>query len=441
MFFNGNKPIRMVSAFKSGLFANALRLAEKLLRQTPAFPNAHRIRVLSLSRMQRHDEALAACREAIALFPESPEPYAVGVSVAIAARDFKTCLEMLLEQIRRCGNINCGQLHNVLKNAAVQFARSSPSPAEMRNHLEGLVRTLREICDHTGRRLLLMIGNCQLPVITEILNNTPAFTAQCFAYCYKGVHVCSPTELDSLANALELCDGLISQYLYSAEFGRLRTEELRAACRGSLVTIPTCWFNVTSLDAFRLSQMRAGDPDANMHSVLLARAFLGGLNLDQAVEYYEEAELFSGGVLTGSLKATEENLRQRDAHLDFSVTDFVLEGFRDRRLFHSYNHPTLEVLLEICAGISERLDLPFTKDPAAYAAFDRLTNPLWNIHPKIRSHFNLRFHEESRFAFGGQRLSPAAFAQREYKLFAGVDREVLAADVARKEQELKIFYA
>lgn len=437
MFSSKNAFSEMLTSFKSGIFDHSLRLAEKVLRNIPSSLEGHRIRALSLSRLQRHDEALAACRAAIALYPGRPEPYGVAVSVTIAARNFETCLEMLLEQARCCGRINFGQVHNVLKNATVQFARGGPSPDEMRSYQENVIHTVREICDRTGRRLLLATGNCQLPVVTEILNNTPAFSAHCFLYCYRGVHTCSPSELDTLASSLECCDGLITQHLYSPEFGRLRTEDVRASYQGLVVTIPTCWFNVTSLDAFRLSQMRAGDPDANMHSVLLARAFLEGLSPARAVSHYEDGELFSDAILADSLRATEESLRQRDEHLDFSITDFVLAEFRDRRLFHSYNHPALEVLLEVCAGVSARLDLPFQKDLTAYAAFDRLLNPQWSIHPRIRRCFALRFHEEPRFLFGGKRLSTTEFARREYDLFAQMNRQNLIQDVERKEDELK----
>lgn len=200
------------------------------------------------------------------------------------------------------------------------------------------------------------------------------------------------------------------------------------------MTIPTCWFNITSLDAFRLSQMRGANPDAKMHSVLLARAFLDGMGPDQAVAHYEEADLFSDAVLNGNLRETERSLRLRDENLDFSITDFVMGSFRRQRLFHSYNHPALEVLLEVCSKLSEQLDFPFAKKLPRYAAFDRLINPQWNINPKIYRHYVLMHQGKSGFVLAGQRLTLLEFAQREYALFARLEQKALTEDVERKEK-------
>ena len=203
-----------------------------------------------------------------------------------------------------------------------------------------------------------------------------------------------------------------------------------------MVTIPNCWFNITSLDAFQLSHTSAASADANMHSVFLARAYLEGLSVYKAVSLYQEGALFTDKALDVSLRETEEELRQRDRDLDFTITDYVLNVFPKKRLFYSYNHPSLPLLLEVCAGLMGCLCLPFQKDGEFYGVFDRLINPQWQIHPKIRCHFGLSYVEEPCFVFSGKIMNDVEFAAREFDLFARQDRELLAKDVASKEQKL-----
>lgn len=377
-----------------------------------------------------------ACEIAISLFPADPVPCHLAVSVAIAAKDFVTCQELILRLARIGGTLNCALLFNVLKNATIQMGRRNLSNEVTASNLDGQIQLLRGICDATGRRLLLLIGNCQTPVLAEILNNTPAFAAHHFAYCYKGVHACSPSELAQLAGALDRFDCIVTQNLYADIFGALRTAAVRAAYHGQLVTIPTCWFNVLSLDAFRLSEPQGTNPDMNMHSLFLAQAFLGGLSEERAVAFYHEASLFTDKVLQDRFQETVREIRRREKDTDIIIADYILENFTTRRLFHSYNHPTLDILLDICKSLAVILGVAFPKNPDAYAIFDRLVNPLWNTHYKIRSYFQLRYTEKEEFVFNNLRMDVAQFARREYATFATMDSKSLAGDVLRKIEDL-----
>jgi tetratricopeptide (TPR) repeat protein len=455
----------MRAAFKAGEPAVALGLAEKALRTSFESFECHRIRALSLSRLQRHDEAMAACEDAISRYPDDQAPCQLAISVAIAARNFSACQDLILRLTwvsgqlnwrwsraatgrwnlrltRSGGQLNCALLFNVLKNTTVQLERDSPAAKKEAVNLENQVQILRKICDLTGRRLFLLTGNCQTPVLAEILNNCPAFAARHFAYCYKDVHACSQEELAKLAETLDRFDGLITQNLFSENFGALRTAEIRNTYRGQIVTIPTCWFNVLSLDAFRLSQSREEiNPDANMHSLFLAQAFLDGLSEEQAISFHREADLFTPELLQNRFQEAVREIQRRENELDVAISDYILDAFTSRRLFYSYNHPSLDLLLNICESLAGILGFTFPKDPVRYATFDRLSNPQWHTHHKIRSHFQLNYAEEEGFVFNDQQMDIAQFAHREYTIFSALNKESLAAEVAQKTKELSSSYA
>lgn len=430
------KFLEMRAAFNLGDYESSLRVSENILQTSTDNLEFHRIRIQSFSRLQRHEEAMDACEIAISSFPADPALCHLAVSVAIAAKDFVACQELFLRLARAGGPLNCALLFNVLKNATIQMGRRNLSNEETAASLDGQIQLLRGICDATGRRLLLLIGNCQTPVLAEILNNTPAFAAHHFAYSYKGVHACSPSELAQLAGALDRFDCVVTQNLYADTFGALRTAEVRAAYHGQLVTIPTCWFNILSLDAFRLSGSLGANPDMNMHSLFLAQAFLDGLSEERAVSFYHEASHFTDKVLRDRFQETIHEIRRREKELDITISDYILENFTTRRLFHSYNHPAIDILLDVCKSLSAILGFAFPKIPENYAKFDRLANPLWNTHHKIRSYFQLGYMEKEEFVFNNQRMNVAQFAHREYATFMTLDSKALAGDVLRKTEEL-----
>lgn len=146
--------------------------------------------------------------------------------MAIAARDFITGLDFILGLAQSGGGIDCALVNNVLKNATIQAQRRNHS----QSHLEGQMRIVQEFCEATRRRCLLLVGNCQTPVLAEILNSTPAFSERNFAYSYKGVHVCSLAELEQLGANLEHFDCLIPKTIF------LRTS---AACVPTWCGAPT----------------------------------------------------------------------------------------------------------------------------------------------------------------------------------------------------------
>lgn len=426
----------MRAAFNLGDYERSLSISEDMLQTSTDNIEYHHIRIQSFSRLQRHEEAMDACEIAISLFPADPAPCHLAVSVAIAAKDFVACQELILRLARVGGSLDCALLFNVLKNATIQMGRRKPTNEDTVSNLEGQIQILRGICNATGRRLLLLIGNCQTPVLAEILNNTPAFATHHFAYCYKGVHACSQSELAQLAGTLDRFDCIVTQNLYANTFGAMRTAEVRATYHGQLVTIPTCWFNVLSLDAFRLSEPLGTNPDMNMHSLFLAQAFLNGLSEERAVAFYHEASLFTDKVLQDRFQETAREIRRREKDTDIIIADYILDNFTTRRLFHSYNHPTIDILLNICKSLAVILGFAFPKTPENYAKFDRLANPLWNTHHKIRSYFKLGYMEKDEFVFNNQRMNVDQFAHREYATFMTLDSKALAGDVLRKTEEL-----
>ncbi len=433
---NIRKTLEMQKAFIKGDYDLSLSLAEKAMVLHPGIVEYHRIRILSLSRIQRHDEAINAAKIAMDNFPGDPLPCGIAVSVAIAAKNFAKCLDFILRLVIAGGDLNTSLLDKVLTNATIQSSRNNQTPEDVQSHLENQIRILKEICFITDRRILLILGNCQVPVLAEILNSTPNFSERWFAYCYKGVHACTPIELNVLGEAVPCVDSLVTQNLFSDRYGQIRTENIRSLFRGKLVIIPTCWFNVTSLDAFRLTQVSGNNYDLNMHSVFMAQAFLDGMSIDKALTFYQKAEMFTKEIMNNNIKATEESLRLRDRELDFSITDYVMGLFTERRLFYSYNHPSLAVLLEVCDGLAKRLNIPFQKENKRYALFDRLVNPLWYTHPRLRKHFGLRYSDEPYFVFNGRKMDEIKFAEYEYNQFSNQDRESLAKDIIKKKQEL-----
>jgi hypothetical protein len=60
------------------------------------------------------------------------------------------------------------------------------------------------------------------------------------------------------------------------------------------------------------------------------------------------------------LKLRERKIFDGDYGVDITISDYIERNFREIRLFHTYNHPTNAILIELVKRLMKRLGLPFS---------------------------------------------------------------------------------
>jgi hypothetical protein len=140
----------------------------------------------------------------------------------------------------------------------------------------------------------------------------------------------------------------------------------------------------------------------------------------EILSYYLSGWVRYGMDLDRLLQVESARLTARDSHCDVKMSDFVLENFRQERLFWSNNHPTSALLRELIhrlLAIAEPLE-PLLDELDLDATISYRLSPEGPlgavsipVHPKIAAHFGLEWYDagERHQSFGGLTYSGAEY--------------------------------
>ena len=130
-----------IAAYRAGRPDEALRLAERALRDDPRNPQLRFLRGVVLADRQRDDEAIAAFRGLVEDFPELAEPYNNLAVVHARRGDWDAARQALEQSIRAVpgyalAHENLGDVHlQLAARAYEQAARLEPRGASARSKL------------------------------------------------------------------------------------------------------------------------------------------------------------------------------------------------------------------------------------------------------------------------------------------------------------------
>ena len=221
----------------------------------------------------------------------------------------------------------------------------------------------------------LVIGICQLTAIAEILKECPSFTTQYTEIIVKTVFTLTVEEMDHiLKHVIPTCDLVLSQpvsedyhsnNIFSTRVLRERTREF-PSCKH--LVISNCYFAGYDPLPFQITNSHGEIVHRNGMSYYPTVSFASLLDgsVEQACKDFCNPDNFSLDCLTANYLRSIAELRERERDIfgtkipvDIPISDFILKEFRCRFLFHTYNHPTNELLLEITQQILQHLGVEF----------------------------------------------------------------------------------
>jgi len=259
----------------------------------------------------------------------------------------------------------------------------------------------------------MVIGNCQSPGFTGLLNESKTFKKAYYAFTYKAAHTMSSEEILLISKLGDKFDHIITQNINSENYSFIRTELLKSQYPNKIITVPTCWFDAYFPDCLALSTNLLPENFA-----LLSRAvflsYFSNKNCQETVSLYEKGGFMTDDYFDHSLKRNADELIRRDAELDVKLYAFIFKYYKKKRLFYSPNHPNIDVLVHVCNGICSVLGLEPDLDAGKLAGFDKLTNPDWHIHSRINSHYNFEFKTEDTFTINDKKYTIKEYIETLY---------------------------
>lgn len=222
---------------------------------------------------------------------------------------------------------------------------------------------------------VILVGNCQVEHIADfmrqaVVDKSVEITAA------KPVYLIEPEEVVELHNQIRQCDLLICQPIgdeYRSNIG-LGTKFLTSLLSDSnkVLVIPNLYYDASfpTFGYFKDSSgeaIRGSDPMwsenlpwGDYHDYLLFAAVLNGLSSSDYVRLVQKS---SGWDVETIKRNSLSQMEKRDSSCDIKGIE-VFESFNADDLasaFHSYNHPTNKLMLEVSERILKKIGIGYTK--------------------------------------------------------------------------------
>jgi hypothetical protein len=264
----------------------------------------------------------------------------------------------------------------------------------------------------------VIIGNCQSGPLASLLGRSPDFASSYAVRHFPPVHLISKSEVEELHQELAGASLLVTQPITSNYRGGLGlgTEDLkRLVPRSADVFVwPSLYWEGYNPELFYLRDQKRLPVTVpfDYHHKLILRAFLSGLSEAEAVDYIANPASFSCEF--SYAQASLEELRRREESLDLKVVAFIEQTFRTKRLFFTFNHPSVTILHHIAAQILQAVG----KGDAAplNPSFEPLNSTRYPILPTVHTALGLKLPHDSSICIKNK-IQTAVEVVREYYFF------------------------
>jgi len=217
----------------------------------------------------------------------------------------------------------------------------------------------------------LFIGICQTEAIYKILSENDEFRRIYEEiYSYTIFKVTEDEMKDILENLVPECDLIISQPVSEGyrDNNIFSTRRLREKVKkgGRHLVLANCYFTGYDPMPFQITDKNGNIIHIDNISYYPAVSFEKLLEGDIIGAcknwcYMEEFKMYE---LENNYRKTITELKERemkifdnDYGVDIKISDYIEENYRKKHLFHTYNHPTNELLYELTRRIMERIGM------------------------------------------------------------------------------------
>ncbi|CAM2782706.1 hypothetical protein PAT01_32120 [Pseudoalteromonas atlantica] len=209
-----------------------------------------------------------------------------------------------------------------------------------------------------AKKKVVVIANCQARAIDSILNEL----SDDIEVTKVGiVHILKSHQEEEFVSYFEEADFIIAQIVhhsYPCEF--VRTDNLRSKYGDKVVSIVNLYYTgdtpyLSNLPKqYRLSEA----PFSDYHFKVVFDSWFKGESVSEATSALKTQYLSKDNSVSSS---SIEELKLREKYADIKISDFF-QHKRTKRGFHTFNHPTNDVLVEYCTRILDYLEVDYNRN-------------------------------------------------------------------------------
>lgn len=221
---------------------------------------------------------------------------------------------------------------------------------------------------------IVLVGNCQTWPITELIAN------HCEDATVIGSIVVYRSTVDDEEKDLELlkkADVIVSQLItdtFAIEY--IQTNNLKSLFPGKIVVIPNLFFHGQNPDlvyAYGSERHSVTGPTDVYHSQSILQSWNAGHELQSITFDNYISRNFSSDEMQQRVEKSFQDLENRESQVDVKMSDYLRDIWCDMKVFHTFNHPTIDPVRAMVGRISNLLDIKFvTNEEVNNQVVDRL---------------------------------------------------------------------
>ncbi len=261
----------------------------------------------------------------------------------------------------------------------------------------------------------LVYGNCQSMAIRDFLSKHPDFRSFYDLLDIKPVHLLTQDDIETLEQTIAETDLFIHQPISDNYKGipQLSTSYLKSQSKASctIVSFPVAYFTAYNPEITYLKGKNnaAISKPFPYHDLNILKLYAEGKSVEETIEAIESEVFYSTEYLQDNLSTTLANLEAREKSIDILLSPFIRENFREKRLFHTFNHPSSIVLEYLINSILDFLDINREKGRLElFRNHDFLAQNSFPIYPSVAKALDLSFSLISNY-----RIDKKELARRE----------------------------
>ena len=252
-----------------------------------------------------------------------------------------------------------------------------------------VVRGIRNF--FSAKKKVVILGNCQSPVLRIILEAHPEFSRQYEVIQLPPVHLLTDTHRSEVLKAVKSADVFLHQPISDA-FGFYATDNLKKYLKKNAIT---CSFPVVFFSGYNPETIYLKDHSGkkvtqgfDYHDLNILKAFDEKLGVEETVEAISAPEFYPVPFIEKGIETSFRNLAVREQTTDIQVSDFIRENMKGRMLFFSMNHPVNDILYYVAERILKVLKTPPLQETAKKGVPQQLLGrTVLYKYPAIRKYF------------------------------------------------------
>jgi len=234
-----------------------------------------------------------------------------------------------------------------------------------------------------GKYKVVVIGNCQARPIAQILT---LLNPDIAVIAVAVVHLLKSEQVNEYLPYFEKADLIISQLIadnYRCDF--IRTGTLRNAYGNKLITIINLYYSGYNPELIYIRNTPAGtlkSPLWEYHSKTFLDSWKEGIEVEETVSRYFDREY--NEKYAEIILSSMEELKRRELLSDIQITDVIENDLYRERLFFTFNHPCMSLMMRMCMRILDRAMIEIVNAGEIFSgkeALDKITMPV-NLYAK-----------------------------------------------------------